>query len=634
MINPLERQRRFVVLLLILLVAWGIRTYRLGAQELRGDEAGSWSFVVHETGPITLVQRIIIEGDPHPPLHYWILQGWVRVFGESEWALRMPSALLSLLMVASLYQFGARVLSSDLGLVAAMITALHPFQIWLAQDVRHMYQLAILFVLLATLLLPSMLRGRRRDWWLYVASSMLAMYSHYYALFGLMAHGAYVFASRGTNRMRWILSAGAVALLVFPWAALILPVYMRGQLDDPANIGLLQYLSSIAADFSLGPVVLPTLGLPIAGLGLLLVGYGAASLCQSTRRAWAGVLIAWPLLALTGIYAVTTMRGTFNSYYFIVAFPAVYLLLAVGWHKLRIRLNSGFMTMLAALPVIALVAYSLSNYFFAPQWSKNRGMREVAGILQLQAREGDVFIANLPDPAQDYYLRELMLPHAMLPEEARATHVETLAALQQLSQQYLRLWFIPIDALQWDKDATVLELLDEGYVREAEYRVGKLKLLRFATDPAITPAIREIDAVFAAGPKLERAYVAVNGQEAGHSLSAGDHLRVSLLWSSPARIITQDYVVFVHLLDSDGMLLASHDGPPASGRRATSTWQPGEKILDVHAFQMPAVLDSDRFTLSVGMYARDTEERQIVLGGRDTVAIFEYRLENFSQTSE
>lgn len=632
--KPLKQQRRFVALIVILIVTWGLRAYNLGAQELRGDEAGSWSFVVHESGPTALVERIIRDGDPHPPLHHWLLQVWVRVFGESEWALRTPSAFLSLILVALVYQLGARAVSNEIGLVAAVITALHPFQIWLAQDVRHMYQLSIIFVLLATLRLPGLLQGRRLDWWIYVLSGLLAMYSHYYSLFGLMAHGVYVFVHRENNRKRWILASFAVALLLSPWVVVILPVYAREQLADPAMIPPMQYLSRVAADFALGPVVAPVIGLSVAGFGFVLVVYGAASLSsRSKSRSWNGLLIAWPLLTLAGIYAITTRRGTFNSFYFLVAFPAVHLLLAVGWHALR-RHQGAMRAGIVALLAAGLVAYALSNYFFVPQWSKNRGLRDVAGILRAQARDGDVFIANFPDPAQDYYLRELMLARAMLPEEAQADRVVTRAALQQLAQQYQRLWFVPMEAMQWDPDATVLDLLDHGYVREERYRVGKLELLRYASDPASVPTTREVGAVFAAGPELERVHVAVNSREAREYISAGDFLRVSLLWSAPEISIEEDYIVFVHLLDSNGMLLASHDGSPATGSRPTSTWQPGEHIIDVHAFRLPEVLDSELFTLSVGLYSRDTQERQMVVGGDDSVAVFEYTLESSKYTSE
>jgi hypothetical protein len=274
-----------------------------------------------------------------------------------------------------------------------------------------------------------------------------------------------------------------------------------------------------------------------------------------------------------------------------------------------------------------LVALALSNYFLVPQWSKNRGLREVAEILQSEARAGDVFIANFPDPAQDYYLRELTLARAMLPQEAEATRAETLSALQQLAGQYRRMWFVPIDALQWDADATALDLFNRSYVREAEYRTGKLNLLRFSNEPASAAGSRPIGAVFAAGPRLQWAHVAVNGMPARDALSAGDGVRVTLLWSALSASIEGDYIVFVHMLDSSGMLLSSHDGPPADGSRATSTWRPGETILDVHSFHMPAQLQGERFTLRVGLYSRDKEERGAVVGGGDSVAIFAFDAE-------
>ena len=108
--------------------------------------------------------------------------------------LRLPSVLLSIVVVALVYKFGTVSGSRNTGIGAAMLTAVHPFQIWLAQDARNMYQLAIMFVLIVTLYLPGLLRGRWSSWWIYVICGSLAMYSHYYAVFGLVAHGIYVIA--------------------------------------------------------------------------------------------------------------------------------------------------------------------------------------------------------------------------------------------------------------------------------------------------------------------------------------------------------------------------------------------------------------------------------------------------------
>ena len=128
----------YVAMVLIIMTACALRIYQLGSQELRGDEAFSWNYVVNEAGPMAILERIVREGDPQPPLHYWTLQMWTRVFGDSEKMLRLPSVLFSIIVVALVYKFGVVSVSRSTGISAAILTAVHPFQIWLAQDVRNM----------------------------------------------------------------------------------------------------------------------------------------------------------------------------------------------------------------------------------------------------------------------------------------------------------------------------------------------------------------------------------------------------------------------------------------------------------------------------------------------------------------
>ena len=73
-----------VPLLLILLLAAGLRFYHLGAQSFWNDEGNTARLVER---PV----RLIIEGaagDIHPPGYYLLLHGWRAGTGESEFALR------------------------------------------------------------------------------------------------------------------------------------------------------------------------------------------------------------------------------------------------------------------------------------------------------------------------------------------------------------------------------------------------------------------------------------------------------------------------------------------------------------------------------------------------------------------
>jgi len=96
--------------------------------------------------------------------------------------------------------------------------------------------------------------------------------------------------------------------------------------------------------------------------------------------------------------------------------------------------------------------------------------------------------------------------------------------------------------------------------------------------------------------------------EAADSLSPGAEFDVRLYWE--ARLPPEDdYVVFVHLLDANDQLVASHDGPPMDGRYATSAWLPGEVVPDVHRLALDPQIPPGTYRLQVGMYRWPSLER-------------------------
>ena len=84
-------------------------------------------------------------------------------------------------------------------------------------------------------------------------------------------------------------------------------------------------------------------------------------------------------------------------------------------------------------------------------------------------------------------------------------------------------------------------------------------------------------------------------------LSAGDPLTVTLFWQSDGRL-TEDYHVFVHLLNTEGLLVAQHDGVPVQGEQATWNWRDGEVLQDDHTLVTGVDLPGGAYVLSVGMY--------------------------------
>jgi uncharacterized membrane protein len=90
-------------------------------------------------------------------------------------------------------------------------------------------------------------------------------------------------------------------------------------------------------------------------------------------------------------------------------------------------------------------------------------------------------------------------------------------------------------------------------------------------------------------------------------------VEVTLYWQAAADIPV-DYSVFVHLVDEKGQLVAQHDSQPWwEVSVPTSTWKPGEKVLDRHTLSLPANLPPGTYRLQVGVYYWETLERLPVL---------------------
>ncbi len=88
----------------------------------------------------------------------------------------------------------------------------------------------------------------------------------------------------------------------------------------------------------------------------------------------------------------------------------------------------------------------------------------------------------------------------------------------------------------------------------------------------------------------------------------GESLDVSLYWQA-LQPIDDDYVVFVHVLNSAGELAANHDGRPENGRFPTTSWLPGIVIPDTHTIILPDDLPPGDYQLKAGLYRPETGER-------------------------
>jgi hypothetical protein len=99
---------------------------------------------------------------------------------------------------------------------------------------------------------------------------------------------------------------------------------------------------------------------------------------------------------------------------------------------------------------------------------------------------------------------------------------------------------------------------------------------------------------------------------------ASDPPGVVFYWQARAAM-SEEYTLFVHLVNSEGQLVAQADGPPLQGNYPTSWWSPGEAIVDRRV--IPGVAPGT-YHLLVGWYRPvDGSRLPLADGSGDSVTL-------------
>ncbi|HOY68012.1 MAG TPA: glycosyltransferase family 39 protein [Candidatus Ozemobacteraceae bacterium] len=210
--------------LLILVAGAVLRFAFLGTESLWEDEIGSLIIARMPVGEILGMHRTTNEF--HPPLYFLFLHVWIRLFGETEIAVRSLSAVCSTLSLGLVYVCGRRLFGREAGLLAMGLLALSTFHIRYAQEARN-YALTVLLGIASFHTLARCLERldlRRAAAW--VVSTTALLYTNNLGLLVPFAQNLFVFLCapfpESQDKRRWLLAQGAVLILFAPW----LPVFL------------------------------------------------------------------------------------------------------------------------------------------------------------------------------------------------------------------------------------------------------------------------------------------------------------------------------------------------------------------------------------------------------------------------
>ncbi len=445
-----------------------VRAWGLAAKSLWYDEAYS-IFVARQ--PLVEIPRLLAAYDTHPPLSYVLLHIWMGAFGSSEAAARSLSVVASLGVVVLTFLLGRRLGGARLGILSAALVSLSPFQIAAAQEAR-MYPLLTLFALGASYVLwLAVEEGRRWQWVAYGLLTLLALYTHHFAVLVLLTHGLFVilFAPRAT-RKAWILALGAIAVGYLPMFPLVyaqfftarawpvVRVFARvGELTDllamlsfgGSLFGLGSYFSTGGLHMAYRPAVL----LPFALLAL----FGLAALSERRKAAYVGLL--W-LAPIASVVALSYRWNLYFSRYFSFTLPPFAILQAAGVLAVSDAFSRHRTAALVAVLLFLAAFYvpALSDMYRAPPLFDWRGL---AQHVASRARDDD-FILFVPATTRipfEYYFHgsqdrmstnpELLIPRNYKPKSSDAPYANLMIAtnvdakkMEEVARTHRRMWII------------------------------------------------------------------------------------------------------------------------------------------------------------------------------------------------
>lgn len=268
--------RHWLVLLAILAVALAVRLEGLERRGMTHVEVYPPGIDlprdVSEPPPRIGIGETVLwhfHDEPHPPGYYFFMWGWTRALGTSLTALRLPSVLAGMGVVALVFLLGRRLFDPLTGLLSAGLAAANGFQVYWSQQAR-MYVPSALLGLVSTLLLIHLVRGRGRGparEAAYVAATWLAMFTQLLG-WGLLAAQVLVtlrYARTALRVPRLLQLQALAAILGAPLLAHAVyrsrPVDLEGgplwrQLQDYLDFGFLFE----PEDFSAVPRVVPAAG--------------------------------------------------------------------------------------------------------------------------------------------------------------------------------------------------------------------------------------------------------------------------------------------------------------------------------------------------------------------------------------
>jgi mannosyltransferase len=343
-----------------------------------GDEAAS---VMSAERPLSTLWGELGRVDAVHGAYYVFLHFWIQLFGATEFAVRLPSAIAIGIAVAGTVVLANMLLTRQIAVIAGIIFLILPRVTLIGTEGRS-YAMATALAVWSSVLLVTLLRARVTrllPWLAYGIVIALSIYVFLYLVLLAGIHLLVMLSTRGNRSLlrRWLAAAGVAVVLAGPVLAYGLTQHHQIAFLAKRNYATAQ--SVVVTQWFDSP------WLAAASWVLLVVG---SVLVVRRFRADAVLLLGWFALPTAALMIGNSLVAPmYSTRYVSFCTPAVAIVMAAGLSILSHN-------WIRVLAVAALVGLAVPSYLSERgQYAKNNSdFRQAAQVVAAHATPGDAVV--------------------------------------------------------------------------------------------------------------------------------------------------------------------------------------------------------------------------------------------------
>jgi len=434
-------------IIVVLILALGLRLIGIG-QSLWLDEAISANVAKM---PIEEIIRNFSIGDFHPPIFYWFLDLWTKIFGSNVVVLRLSSVLFSLITIYFVYLIGKKIKNEKIGILAALFLTLNPLFVYYSQELR-MYSMATMWLIIGLYYFVKIKSKKYLKKDLVIFNFMMALaFGTFYGSIFLIASLAIYFLIKKEWKLFWLTNIGTGLVIIILAPLLLIQIKnSKIMLTQVANWVLvlgkvnLKNLLLIPLKFGVGKISFyPKIWYYLVGgiwslIILILISK------NKKESNWLKLFLVLPII-LAILFSIKSPLLQYFRFLYLV--PIMVLILAINCDKKwqKILVGGGFL-------IFSLI-YLLDSNYYREDWKSL--------VKQIENEKNVYLIGSFSDPIKFYN------------PKIEIKDIKTITPIEK------EIWVIPYgEVIHGINSEEKLKSL--GYKKIEEKNFREIKLLRFS----------------------------------------------------------------------------------------------------------------------------------------------------------